>query len=115
MYETPETRTNYLVVDKDRNCTFLGGKGEVLTQGDYGKTVGVDGVPDAERGYADYRGDASNVEDKDVQKKLLEIAKKMDLKLYLDSSGAFMKEGLKYHPQLIKPNLEELSERGPRT
>ena len=31
-YETPETRTNYLIVDKERNCTFLGGKGEVLTR-----------------------------------------------------------------------------------
>ena len=55
-------------------------------------------------------GDASNVEDKEVQVKLLQMARKMGLKLYLDSSGAFMKKGIEYAPYMIKPNLEELSE-----
>ena len=110
-YETPETRTNYLVVDKERNCTFLGSRGEMLTREITEELLGLMEKQMQEGDVLVIAGDASNVDDKDVQKKLLEIAKKMNLKLYLDSSGAFMKEGLKYHPQLIKPNLEELSER----
>lgn len=109
-YETPETRTNYLVVDEERNCTFLGGKGEVLTREITENLLRLMETQMQKGDTLIIAGDASNVDDKDIQKKLLEIAKKMDLKLYLDSSGAFMKEGLKYHPQLIKPNLEELSE-----
>ena len=45
-----------------------------------------------------------------MQVKLLQMARKMGLKLYLDSSGAFMKKGIEYAPYMIKPNLEELSE-----
>ena len=109
-YETPESRTNYLVVDNDRNCTFMAERGTTLTAEMTQELLAMMEQNMAKGDILVIAGDASNVEDKEVQVKLLQIAKKMGLKLYLDSSGAFMKKGIEYHPYLIKPNLEELSE-----
>ncbi|MEA4852643.1 MAG: PfkB family carbohydrate kinase [Christensenella sp.] len=109
-YETPESRTNYLVVDEQRNCTFMAERGTTLTTDMTEKLLDMMRESMTNGDVLVIAGDASNVEDKEVQVKLLQIAKEMGLRLYLDSSGAFMKIGIDYDPYLIKPNMEELSE-----
>lgn len=109
-YETPESRTNYLVVDNDRNCTFMAERGTTLTEEMTQELLHMMERDMQQGDILVIAGDASNVEDKEVQVKLLQMARKMGLKLYLDSSGAFMKKGIEYAPYMIKPNLEELSE-----
>ena len=109
-YDTPESRTNYLLVDAQRNCTFLGEAGVSLTEAmtdhllrrveetaEWGDVLAI-------------AGDASNATDAHIHEKLLELAKRRGMKLYLDSSGGFLRKGVAYRPHLIKPNLEELAE-----
>lgn len=109
-YNEPETRTNYLVVDEQRNCTFLAESGTILPIDMTDKLLALMKRHIKHNEVLVIAGDASNVEDKDLPQKLLDMVKELDLKLYLDSSGEFMKKGIEYHPYMIKPNLEELSE-----
>lgn len=109
-YKTPETRTNYLVIDESKNCTFLGSKGETLTVDITDKLLSLMKENIAEGDILIIAGDASNVEDKEVSDKLLKLAEQSGCTLYLDSNGAFLKAGLEYNPFLIKPNLQEFCE-----
>ncbi len=108
--QTPESRTNYLLIDGHKNCTFLAEAGHMLN------TRITDELLDRVRSHTETNdilviaGDASNVEDEHIQMKLLDIARAKEMKLYLDSSGAFMQKGIAYHPYMIKPNMEELAE-----
>ena len=43
----------------------------------------------------------------DAYRHLVEAAKKVDAKVILDASGAALVEGVKAHPDVIKPNAEE--------
>ncbi|MCL1795270.1 MAG: PfkB family carbohydrate kinase [Clostridia bacterium] len=109
-YNSPESRTNYLLIDAQNNATFLAEAGVSLTEEmtdhlfrrmeegtDWGDAVAV-------------AGDASNAKDGNIHQKLLEIVKRRRLKLYLDSSGEFLRKGIACRPYLIKPNLDELAE-----
>lgn len=46
----------------------------------------------------------------DIYRRLTEQAAKKGIRVILDASGAFLKEGIKGKPYLIKPNMEELEE-----
>jgi len=109
-YDTPESRMNYLLIDAQKNCTFLTEAGVSLTEEmtdrllrrveertEWGDVLAI-------------AGDASNAQDAHIHRKLLDLAKRRGLRLYLDSSGEFLRKGVEYRPYLIKPNLEELSE-----
>jgi len=42
--------------------------------------------------------------------KLIELAKNMDIKVILDTSGQYLKEGIKGKPFMVKPNEDEINE-----
>ena len=46
----------------------------------------------------------------DIYRKFIEILKSYDCKVFLDTSGGALAEGLKAKPYAIKPNLEELKQ-----
>jgi len=46
----------------------------------------------------------------DIYRKLTEILKSHDCKVFLDTSGAALAEGIKAKPYAIKPNLDELKQ-----
>lgn len=60
-YETPDTRTNYLIIDEEKNCTFLGSKGETLTVNMTDKLLELMQNNVAEGDILIIAGDASNV------------------------------------------------------
>lgn len=109
-YDTPESRMNYLLIDAQKNCTFLTEAGVSLTEERTDHLLSRVEEMTALGDVLAIAGDASNAQDPHIHQKLLDLAKRRGLKLYLDSSGEFLRKGVAYRPYLIKPNLEELSE-----
>ncbi len=109
-HEKPESRTNYLLIDQQKNCTFIAEAGKTLDASYTDELLALIEQNIAQQDVLVIAGDASNVEDKELQKKLLELTRRFDMRLYLDSSGDFMKKAIEYRPYMIKPNMEELAE-----
>ncbi|MBA4384981.1 MAG: 1-phosphofructokinase [Anaerolinea sp.] len=104
-----ESRTNFEIVElKERVCTMLTEQGPILPS-----TITDDLVVQITSllnpgDTLILTGDASNVEDKVIYSKLCKLAQMKGALIYLDASGAYLKEALPSSPFLIKPNLEEL-------
>lgn len=104
-----ESRTNYQIVeDSGHICTMLTEKGPILpaciTDDLLKQIKGLVKAGDM----LILTGDASNVEDVSIYSKLTLVAKELGVKVFLDASGHYLKEGLNSSPFLIKPNFEEL-------
>lgn len=108
--EQMESRTNYEIVESNtRVCTMLTEQGPMLPTLITNDLIAQISQLLAPGDALVLTGDASNVEDKAIYTKLGEVAKKKGALIYLDASGAYLKEALPSSPFLIKPNLEELS------
>ncbi len=111
-YDLPgmESRTNYEIVETTGHaCTMLTERGPVLP-----KHITDDLLHQIEGLVTTgdilvLTGDASNVEDTAIYSKLALAGQRLGVKVCLDASGSYLKEGLKSSPYLIKPNLDELS------
>ena len=105
-----ESRTNYEIVeDSGHICTMFTERGPLLPVSitdDLLKQIKELLKPGDMLVLA---GDANNVEDTAIYSKLALAAKKPGVKVFLDASGNYLKEGLHSSPFLIKPNLEELN------
>lgn len=110
-YDLPgmESRTNYEIVENSGHiCTMLTERGPILS------TSITDDLLKQIRGLVKagdmlvLTGDASNVEDAAIYSKLTLVVKELGVKVFLDASGHYLKEGLSSSPFLIKPNFEEL-------
>ena len=110
-YDLPgmESRTNYEIVENSGpHCTMLTEKGPILP------AYITDDLLRQIRGLVKagdmliLTGDASNVEDAAIYSKLTLVAKELGVKVFLDASGHYLREGLNSSPFLIKPNFEEL-------
>jgi 1-phosphofructokinase family hexose kinase len=110
-YDLPgmESRTNYQLVENSGHfCTMLTEKGPVLPANV------TDDLLKQIRGLIKtgdmlvLTGDASNVDDTAIYTRLSQEAKEFGVKVILDASGPYLKEGLNSCPFLIKPNFEEL-------
>ena len=107
--EQMESRTNYEIVELNtRLCTMLTEQGPMLPAMMTDDLIAQITSLLVPRDVLVLTGDASNVEDKVIYSKLGEVAKKKGAQIYLDASGAYLKEALPASPFLIKPNLEEL-------
>jgi 1-phosphofructokinase family hexose kinase len=104
-----ESRTNYEIVEEiGRSCTMLTERGSILPV-----KITDDLIHQIEDlvkpgDMVVLTGDASNVEDQSIYGKLIHLVNKAGAKVFLDASGKYLLEGIKYNPFMIKPNLEEL-------
>jgi 1-phosphofructokinase family hexose kinase len=110
-YDLPgmESRTNYEIVeDTGHLCTMLTERGPLLP------ATFTNALLDQIKRLVKpgdmlvLTGDASNVEDVAIYSRLTRAAKDLGVKVFLDASGHYLKEGLNSSPFLIKPNYDEL-------
>jgi 1-phosphofructokinase family hexose kinase len=111
--ESGETRTNYALIDGEKNCTLISTKGPVLTQEILDSFLTIYRELLCGVTYVVISGDASNFTDSkgvSLQAALFEAAKQSGVKVLLDASGQSLEECVKRFPYLIKPNVHELAE-----
>lgn len=110
-YDLPEmeSRTNYQIVENSGHiCTMVTERGPILPESITNDLLDqIEGLVRSSDMLV-LTGDASNIEDKSIYSKLTSAANKCGAKVFLDASGPYLKEGLKSHPFLLKPNYEEL-------
>jgi len=110
-YEIPnlESRTNIILIEEsDRSCSMITEKGPQLNVKVTGELLTqINGLLKKDD-YLVLTGGANNVDDTAIYSKLSQVAKNLDAKVILDASGAYLIEGIKSVPYLIKPNFEEL-------
>jgi 1-phosphofructokinase family hexose kinase len=110
-YDAPglESRTNFEIIEeKGSRCTMLSSRGPMLTRAMTDDLLAQIKTLASPKDILMLTGDASNVEDTSVYTRLAEEAHDMGVKVILDASGPYLKEGLKSKPYMIKPNFEEL-------
>lgn len=111
--EGGETRTNYALIDNDKNCTLISTKGPELTKETLDEFLALYRELLSGVAFVVISGDASNFTDSkgvSLQAALFEIAKQSNAKVLLDASGKSLEECVKRAPYLIKPNVHELAE-----
>jgi 1-phosphofructokinase family hexose kinase len=104
-----DSRMNIVLVDKEANCTLISQKGKALSDEILDELLEryISSVGPGD--YVCISGDASNTNRPGLQHRLIDIAKQKGSRLFLDSSGEFLREGVKEKPFLVKPNVDELS------
>jgi len=104
-----ESRTNYEIVENSEHiCSMLTEKGPILPASITSDLLKqINGLIKAGDMLV-LTGDASNVEDHAIYSKMTLVAKELGVKVFLDASGNYLKEGLNSSPFLIKPNFEEM-------
>ncbi len=107
--EEGETRTNYLLNEKNGDSTLITEKGMQLTDKDIGDIIDCMRENTGEGDFLALSGDASNCADPYVYNKMLEALSEKNYHVFLDTSGETLKKCIEYKPFLIKPNLDELS------
>ena len=113
-YGGRETRTNYIFIDQDKNCTMFTERGEQLSAEVVDALIRLAKQHIQKDDVLVISGDASNVDGKDTMQRFMQVARDCDSRIFIDSSGKFLKEAIAFKPFLIKPNVEELSETGGR-
>lgn len=108
-YPSPNSRTNYLLVEESLDCTILSNTGVML------KEEMLDALLEEMKEEIHsgdillLSGDASNCRS-DVYNLLMQKLAPKNLTFFVDTSGPSLKECIKASPFLIKPNLDELSD-----
>jgi hexose kinase, 1-phosphofructokinase family len=103
------SRTNYLLVENTNDCTVIAEKGVQLSDCDIHDIISRMQLTMQAGDYLVLSGDASNCDDPAVYNTILSALSNKNLKVFLDTSGATLKECIACAPFLIKPNLDELS------
>lgn len=103
-----ETRSSINILSGDGYVTEVLEPGPVISEGEFAAFC---------KGFEEELGDCSCVilsgsapkgVSPSVYRELIEQAKKQDKKVFLDTSGDFLREGAKAAPFLLKPNVKEL-------
>lgn len=101
------TRTNLKVLDREMNLTELNEPGLSITEENVGqlqdKLAGLAGV-------LVLSGNVGPGVPSDIYRTLTETAHRAGAKVILDADGILFKEGIKAHPDVIKPNRFELAQ-----
>lgn len=108
-YPENESRTNYLIIEKDGKSTCLSSPGVRLEKEDIESFAVFLKDLLAEGDYLVLSGDASNCPDPFVYNRILEALEDRHLRVFMDASGETLKQCIRLRPYLIKPNLDELS------
>lgn len=107
--ETRQTRTNYLLIEDNTDCTIAAESGVQLNDKELEELLAVMKETIQPGDYLIFSGDASNSPDPSIYNKILQTFRHRDLKFFLDTSGKSLKECIQESPYMIKPNLDELS------
>jgi 1-phosphofructokinase family hexose kinase len=103
-----ESRDCYQIIEKDSSCTMFAEKG--VSPHD----IEIELMFEEMKNHIESNdmlvlsGDASNTRQGTYLRIMEELAGK-DVRIFLDTSGEMLKEGIKKHPYLIKPNKDELA------
>jgi 1-phosphofructokinase family hexose kinase len=104
-----ESRTNYLFVESNNDCTIVAEKGVPLVEDDLDELVASLKARTAPGDYLVLSGDAGNCANPFVYNDILAELRNRDLRVFVDTSGPALAKCLESAPFLIKPNLSELS------
>lgn len=103
------TRTNYLLVENNGTSSLLSEKGPSLSDAAISDLIDILKVHLRPNDAFVIAGDASNCTDPDVYGKIVDALSSLNLRIYLDASGIYLRTCLPHSLHLIKPNLLELS------
>jgi 1-phosphofructokinase family hexose kinase len=107
--EGHESRTNYLLVEDDNDCTIIAEKGVLLEEEAIAEVVRRMQERIGDGDFLVLSGDASNCPDPRVYNRIMQALRPKRLKVFLDTSGPTLLSCADARPFLIKPNLDELS------
>ena len=102
------SRTNYVLVEDNKDSTLITEKGMALTEKDISDLLELMQKETVNGDYLVFSGDVSNADPHIYSHIINELAAK-NLRVFLDTSGQALKECVTHNPFLIKPNLDELS------
>ncbi len=108
VFDYKETRTNYLINEREGFSSLVAEQGVMLTQQEISEFVQRLSDEVTEGDYLVFSGDASNCEDSELYAKMISEVKKKDVKILLDTSGKTLKTCIGCGLYLVKPNVEEL-------
>ncbi len=106
--ENAESRTNYLLVEKDGTSTIVAEKGQAATAEDTEALVELLRQQVGEGDILVLSGDASNYTDPDIYSRLMRELQNKRVKVCLDASGETLRKSLAQPLFMIKPNQDEL-------
>lgn len=104
------TRANVTVVEPDGTTTKLNEPGPNLSSDERAAVVAAVSRHATAGGWVVVAGSLAADQDTSVIADLAAVARAAGARFALDASGVALKEGLAAHPDLIKPNDEELGE-----
>ncbi len=107
--ENEDSRTNYLIIEDNGDCSTIASRGVDLDQQDIEEliTLLLENVKEGD--LVVLSGDATNCYDPQVYNIIMKRLKDLKPKFFLDASGPTLTNCIKEAPYLIKPNLDELS------
>ncbi|MBQ8663752.1 MAG: 1-phosphofructokinase family hexose kinase [Eubacterium sp.] len=108
--DSPESRTNFLLVEDTGDCCVLASRGVTVTKENMDEFLEVLKANLNKGDALVLSGDTSNCYDSRVYNLMLKELSDLNLKIYLDASGATLIDCLSASPYLIKPNQDELSQ-----
>jgi 1-phosphofructokinase family hexose kinase len=102
------SRTNYVVIENCGASTLITERGMPFTEDDFSDLMSLMQKEINSGDFLVIAGDASNA-DPAINGRIIRGLEEKKLKVFLDTSGAALKECAGLEPFLLKPNLEELS------
>jgi 1-phosphofructokinase family hexose kinase len=107
--ELPVSRTNYLFVERNNDCTIVAEKGVPLDREDLAEIIASLKTRIVAGDYLVLSGDAGNCTSPFVYTDIMDELKEKELRVFIDTSGPALAKCIERGPFLIKPNLSELS------
>lgn len=104
-----ESRTNFLLIEDNGDCSILASKGIFLKNSDIESVIQNLEQNVHDKDFLILSGDARNCPDPNVYNTIIKRLKHKKTKVFLDTSGPTLKQCITESPYLIKPNLDELS------
>jgi 1-phosphofructokinase family hexose kinase len=104
-----ETRTNIVIVESTKDCTLIAEQGNLITDEMMDEVIETLRRNLIERDYLVLSGEAGNSK-RNIYSEIIREFSPKGVWIFLDASGATLKESIKEHPFLVKPNLDELSQ-----
>ena len=108
--EEGSSRTNYLLVEGNNDCTIVAEKGVALGTGDLDELVASLRSKTKAGDSLVLSGDAGNCPDPFVYHRIIEELRDREFRVFIDTSGPALAACVGSAPFLIKPNLGELSQ-----